>query len=226
MIFPVYKIQLQPDKTLGSILSFLEHLDVLVICIPPLYTQGSDFLYKGLQTLFNTKDFTHIQQLIYISSTGVFHAGQQSEYDEDTPPNNTTDYGKCLTQLENYIQGIELFQKLSIIRFGGLIKHKGRHPVHHLAGRTQLPNPDAPVNLIEQTDAVGLILSLIKHEKPKPIYHGVYPWHPTRKAYYTETAKRLGLKSPQFSSSKTSLGKLIKSEKTSKDLNYQYRSKI
>ncbi len=222
-----YQIEFFKHKTTGSIDSFLENIEALVISIPPRYKEGDDALYQALKRTLKQQSLEHIQNILYVSSTGVFEDGEHCVYDEDSQPNAAHNKGKYLIQLEELFNPLKFKQRVSVLRLGGLLKDGGRHPIHHLAGRTGISNPDAPVNLIEQNDAVDLMWSILrKKEKLKPVYHGVYPWYPGRQEYYTEKAKELGLIPPEFQHTQKRLGKRVRSEKTSKDLNFTFKSKI
>ena len=52
----------------------------------------------------------------------------------------------------------------TVIRFGGLIGYD-RMPGKFLTGKKDLPNGDAPVNLIHRDDCVQIIYQIIKNEK-------------------------------------------------------------
>lgn len=220
-----YQIAFLEDKITGALEDFLENTKVLIISIPPKYKDG-DTVYQALKHILTQQNPKHLQKIIYISSTGVFKNGEHREYDEDSQPNAETDKGKYLIRLEQLFNPENLKQEVTVLRLGGLIKHGGRHPVHYLAGRTGIANPEASVNLIEQQDAVDLICALINKKRLKPVYHGVYPRHPARKAYYTQKATELGLEPPGFKQGEKSLGKTIRSEQTSTDLNFKFNSKI
>jgi hypothetical protein len=47
--------------------------------------------------------------------------------------------------------------KTTVLRFGGLIG-EDRNPFKFIAGRENMDNPDAPINLIHQADCIGIIL--------------------------------------------------------------------
>jgi hypothetical protein len=53
-------------------------------------------------------------------------------------------------------------------------------------------------------------------------FNAVAPFHPSRKAYYTQKAKEYNLELPIFVTSKPSVGKTISSDKLEKVLNYQF----
>jgi len=221
-----YQIQLLKENTIGPLEKFLENVETLVISIPPGYKNSDDALYHALKRLFAEQDLQNIQKLIYISSTGVFEDGEGCVYDEDSSPNARSAKGQYLIQLESLFKPEHFKQEVTVLRYGGLIKYDGRHPIHYLAGKKNVANPDAPVNLIEQNDAVELLYALLNAEKLQPVFHGVYPWHPSRKEYYTQKAKELGLEPPEFKSNTKSLGKEISSEKTSRGLNFSFKRKV
>ena len=221
-----YQIEFLKDKTIGSVQLFLENIESLIISVPPRYTDGDDGLYHGLKRILEEQNLEHIQKIIYVSSTGVFEDGEHCVYNEESPPNASSNKGNYLIQLENLFHPDKFKQEVTVLRFGGLIKNEGRHPVHYLAGKTDIANPEGVVNLIEQKDTVRLIYAILLKEKLKPFYHGVYPWHPSRKTYYTQKANELGLKPPEFKDTEKSIRKEINSKKTSTDLNFKFLSKI
>jgi hypothetical protein len=114
----------------------------------------------------------------------------------------------------------------TVLRLGGLIKNGGRHPVYYLDGRKAIANPYGPVNLIEQEDAVGLLYAIITAKNIQPVYHGVFPWHPSRKEYYIQKARELSLSPLEFNETKNSIGKTISTEKTSQYLKFTFKSRI
>ncbi len=222
-----YKINIGINTSHRETENFLKDIDVLIITIPPKFKKGEEHLFIGLERFFSAFDFSNVKKLVYISSTGVFQDSDNNKiYTEDSFPNNTSERGKYLIKLENLILDQVDISNKSIVRLGGLIKHQGRHPITHLAGRENVPNPDAAVNLIEQTDAVNLLIKVIESDSPLKIFHGVSPKHTSRKEYYTQKALELNLNPPIFIEGETSIGKIISSEITSRTLNFEYTSGI
>jgi nucleoside-diphosphate-sugar epimerase len=113
------------------------------------------------------------------------------------------------------------FCQATVIRFGGLIGPE-RHPVRFLAGRTQLENPEAPVNLIHQEDCLAILQKCIQLSFENQVYNAVAPHHPTRVNYYQEKAKSLQLPLPEFDFSKASVGKTVSCEKLQTALGYTF----
>lgn len=221
-----YQINLNAGSVSGDFESFLNELDVLVIIIPPQFNKPKTNLYKGLKFLFKNHDLSFLKNLIYISSTGVFADGRHKTYDENSNPNNESPRGKHLIALEELIKAQNQIQNRSVLRYGGLIKHNGRNPVHFLSGKENISNPEAPVNLIEQKDAVDLLIKIIEKPKHFNIYHGVNPSHPSRINYYIKKAETLSLKPPIFNKTEVSLGKMVQSKVTQDVFNFEYKSGI
>ena len=143
---------------------------------------------------------------------------------ENTIPNPDTESGIQLLEAEQLLQSNKNFQT-TVIRFGGLIG-EDRHPIQFLAGRTNLENPDGPINLIHQMDCIGIIEAIIQQDsKGNETFNAVAPYHPTRKEYYTQKAIELNLPLPEFNESKPSVGKTILSEKVALVLNYNFINK-
>jgi nucleoside-diphosphate-sugar epimerase len=129
--------------------------------------------------------------------------------------------GKQLLAAENLLQN---HFKTTVIRFGGLIGDN-RHPIRFLTGRQNLENPDAPINLIHQTDCIGIIEKIIEQDCFGETFNAVTPFHPSRKYYYTQKATEFNLPLPEFDESNPSVGKTILSDKIAAVLGYSFQNK-
>ena len=99
--------------------------------------------------------------MLFISSTSVY--GEENLIvTEETELNPDTESGKQLVQTEQLLQS-NLNFKTTILRFGGLIG-EDRHPIKFLAGRKNIENPNAPINLIHQDDCIGIIMEILEIE--------------------------------------------------------------
>jgi nucleoside-diphosphate-sugar epimerase len=221
-----FLVELKPEYTSKEFQLFLENLDVLVIAIPPQLKSEENHLLIALKHSFEQFNFSSIKKLIYISSTGVFSDGINKIYDENSVPNNLSFRGKSLMDLEDFIRNQNSISQVSILRYGGLIENGGRHPALYLTGRHNIKNPNAPINLIELKDAINLLISIIEKTETMPVYHGVYPKHPNRQNYYIKKTKELNIDLPVFEKTSDSIGKLIKSGLTCKQLNFKFESEI
>ncbi|MGM0635255.1 MAG: SDR family NAD(P)-dependent oxidoreductase [Bacteroidota bacterium] len=220
-----YLLEVKEQSIEGN-LNFFDDLDLLIVAIPPkLRTkQSENFEAKIEQLLVQLEEF-HIQKVIYISSTAVFlDQNPVATYRETDQPNNLqSDRTRQLIAVEQMILNHSI--DATVLRFGGLIG-ADRNPVKYLAGKKNLTNPAAPVNLIHQKDCIQLIASILSLQKFGVIYHGVYPKHPSRKEYYQTIADELNLPRPHFETDKNSAGKIIDSSLTRQALSFSYKNPI
>ena len=203
-----YMVELQETFIDGGIEEFLEGLDVLVLNIPPGLRSNPQSDYEGRIKLLmrNVEAHSNIEQLIYISTTSVFEdTGDIPTYTENDLPNATDTKGIKLIAAENVIK--EATVKTTIIRPGGLIGGD-RHPVKYLAGKKDLSNPDAPVNLTSRDYLIETISGVIAGHIDKPIIHAISEPHESRQSYYVQKAREMNLELPEFESGE-SVGKRI-----------------
>lgn len=220
-----FQIELLELEIKGNIDSFLENSEILIIDIPPkLRTVSRENFVQKIKNLIPFIEKSTIKNVIFISSTSVY-ADDNSIITEATTPNPDTESGKQLLETEKLLQSNQNF-KTTVIRFGGLIG-KNRHPIHFLAGRQNLENPDAPINLIHQADCIGIIETIICRADPSrsiEVFNAVAPFHPTRKDYYMQKAIELHLPLPEFEKEKISIGKTILSDKVTTVLDYKFKN--
>jgi nucleoside-diphosphate-sugar epimerase len=228
-----FQIQLEEYQIIGNIEDFLNETDVLVIDIPPglrrviLSSEEMTFVNK-IKTLIPFIGKSGIQKVIFVSSTSVYgDCFPIVEITEETKPNPDTESGKQLVIAETFLQSNSCF-KTTVIRFGGLLG-EDRHPIKFLAGRTNVENPDAPVNLIQREDCIGIIEKILKqvqYDNWGEIFNAVAPQHPSRKEYYCKKAQILNLPLPTFTEHSESKGKIISSKKAEIILEYSFQKEI
>jgi nucleoside-diphosphate-sugar epimerase len=225
------------EETKISLENFLENSEILIIDIPPKLRGDSSDTSTALSKTFVAKiqnlipfiEKSSVEKVIFVSSTSVY-SDNNSIITEETIPNPDTESGKQLLESEHLLQSNSNFQT-TIVRFGGLIG-QDRHPIRFLAGRKNIENPEAPINLIHQLDCIGITETIIEkglrqaqHDNWNEVFNAVTPFHPTRKEYYTQKAIELNMLLPEFDESKTSIGKTILSDKVAFVLNYEFKKK-
>lgn len=219
-----FLIELKDDKVDNNIIDFLSSSEILIINIPPkLIGDKKENFVKKIENLIPFIQDAQIKKVVFVSSTSVFGDVSDSTMQivtEETVPNPETESGKQLLETERMLQFNSNF-KTTILRFGGLLGYE-RHPVKHLAGRQNLENPDAPINLIHQDDCIGIIESIIENNCFGEVFNAVVPFHPTRKEYYTQKAEELNLEKPQFEIKTMVKGKIISSDKLVNKLGYNF----
>jgi nucleoside-diphosphate-sugar epimerase len=219
-----FLVTLESEGVSESITDFLAKSEILIIDIPPKLrgnnadTEKKVFVEK-IKNLIPFIEQSTVKKVLFVSSTSVY--GNENEIvTEQTTPNPDTESGKQLLLAEALLQNNSLFET-TIIRFGGLIG-EDRHPVKSLSGKENLENPDAPVNLIHQTDCIGLIYEIICQSKWGEVFNAVAPFHPSREIYYTGKAIALNLPLPKFSPEQSQIKKTISGEKIETSLTYQF----
>lgn len=215
---------LESESISESINTFLAESEILIIDIPPKLraadpnSEKKVFVEK-IQTLIPFIEKSTVKKVLFVSSTSVY--GDDNDFiNEETIPNPEAESGKQLFLAENLLQENQNFET-TILRFGGLIG-EDRHPVKFLAGKENLENPDAPINLIHQNDCIRIIEEIINQSKWNEVFNAVAPFHPTREEYYTNKAIEMNLVKPKFSSEKSNIKKVISSEKIESSLNYKF----
>lgn len=205
----------------GEIDLFLNDSELLIIDIPPkLRKDLSENFVEKIKTLIPFIEQSSVKKVLFVSSTSVY-ADDDSIVTEQTIPSPETESGKQLLDVEKLLHSNKHFQTTTI-RFGGLIG-EDRHPIHFLAGKSNIENPDAPINLIHQQDCIQIIKKIIEKNYWGEIYNAVTPFHPSRKDYYIEKAKKLNLMPPLFNNNQNSRGKTIDSTKLITELRYDFK---
>jgi len=223
-----FQIELSETKIQGEIDSFLENSKILIIDVPPKLRGNSkeDFVFK-IKNVISFIEKSTVENVLFISSTSVYgDTSTALSVTEETELNPDTESGRQLVQTEQLLQSNSNF-KTTILRFGGLIG-EDRHPIKFLAGRKNIENPNAPINLIHQEDCVGIILEILRQAQNDKLernetFNAVTPFHPSRKEYYTQKAINLALDLPEFNAENSSFGKTISSSKVEKVLGYSFR---
>lgn len=216
-----FSLDLRETEIVGDVDGFLEDASLLIIAIPPkLKNAAPDSFIHKIKTLLPHIEKSSVKNVLFISSTSVY-GDDNSVVTEATQPMPDTENGKQLVAVETLLKDNTHFTA-TLIRFGGLIG-PDRHPVYFLAGRQQLENPLAPINLIHQSDCIGIIREIIARGKFGETFNAAAPFHPTRKDYYTQKAQALNLPIPQFDDTKESIGKTISSDKIIRLLDYEFQ---
>ena len=215
-----FLLSIEGNTIKGDVLSFLKESSVLIINIPPkLRGNLADNFVEKIAVLIPFIEKSNVEKVLFVSSTSVYGDSNKTVF-ETTIPVPEGENGKQLLASEKLLQENKNF-KTTVIRFGGLIG-KERHPVTFLAGRNNLENPNAPINLIHQDDCIGIILKILKSNFWNETLNAVAPFHPTREEYYTKKAKEFNIEPPIFNHSKPSIGKTIVSDLLENVLKYHF----
>ncbi|AOZ98953.1 NAD-dependent epimerase/dehydratase family protein [Flavobacterium commune] len=206
---------------------FLAGSKTLIIAIPPkLRGKNKDYsdaqnnsFVKKIENLLPFIENSSIKNVLFISSTAVY--GEANDVvDENSPTIPVTESGKQLLEIEKLLLAKTHF-KTTVLRFGGLIG-EDRNPARFLAGKENVPNPEAPINLIDLEDCIGIIIKILTTATWNTTLNAVTPFHPSREAYYTQKALEENLIPPTFNHENPSIGKTILSDYLIEKLNYTF----
>ena len=215
-----YLVVLDPEIRGPNYHEFLK-CDLLIIDFPPERRDDIiEYHQRQIQSLISAIRTGSVKHVIFTSSTSVYPEVNREVF-EDIEPKPIKSSGKALLKVEKLLRESNRFDT-TIIRFGGLIGYD-RMPGRFLAGKKDLANGDAPVNLIHRDDCIGIIFKIIKNNVWGETFNACADFHPTRKQYYTEQAKLIGLTPPVFNESKASKFKIVSNKKLKKSLNYKFK---
>lgn len=196
--------------------------DILILNIPPKrrHPQVEIFHPKQIQATIEQIKKGGISKVIFVSSTGVYpNTGNIAT--EDTPLQPVRSSGVALVQAERLLQAETAFQT-TILRMSGLVG-KDRKAGRFFAGKSNLPNGKALVNMVHLVDCIGVITAILKQEIWGDIFNVCADEHPTKANFYTAQAKKEGFVKPSFLMNETTDFKVVSNEKIKRILDYTFR---
>ncbi|MGA9637124.1 NAD-dependent epimerase/dehydratase family protein [Flavobacterium sp.] len=222
-----YPISLETTNLDIPIEAFIAESETLIIAVPPkLRGKNKDYsdsnknsFVKKIENLLPYIEKSSVQNVLFISSTAVYGEANAT-ITEDTPLTPVTESGRQLAEIEILLNQNNHF-KTTILRFGGLIG-PDRNPARFLAGKENVSNPEAPINLIHLDDCIGIIIKILETKTWETQLNAVTPNHPSRKEYYTQKALDYNLVPPTFNESNPSIGKMITSDRLIQLLDYKF----
>lgn len=223
-IFP-FRIKLNPDLDCEDCEDFWD-ADLLIVNIPPGRSRDNveDYHLQQIQAVVDQITTSSIKWVIFISSTSVYPEKPGIVDEEDTKSGGAVRAsGNALLKAEQLLQSQDF--DTTIVRFGGLYGYD-RHPAKHLAGKKNISDGEAPVNLIHRDDCIGIISTIIDKDTRNQVFNGVSDGHPPKKVYYRAAAETLGLTPPTFESANCDQKenfKIVSNRKIKHILGYNFR---
>lgn len=214
-----FLVQLNPDCSGDAIRLFLD-VDLLIINIPPKRHQGLEHDYvEKMQNIALALKNSKVQKVIFISSTSVYPENQ-TLVTEETFVNSDSPSALSLFKAEEIFRNLENLQT-TVIRMSGLIG-PSRHPGRFFAGKENIPNGLAPVNLIHLDDCIGMIKWVISKEIWGETLNGTSPSHPTKADFYGLAAQQYNQTTAKFIAEKKEF-KIVSSKKLIEQYSYQFK---
>ncbi|WP_421875510.1 SDR family NAD(P)-dependent oxidoreductase [Marinoscillum sp.] len=172
--------------------------ETLVINIPPRNRDSDDHFHeKQLLSIRSEVKSKKVSHVLFVSSTAVYPNTNSKVTEEDASAESLSRGGVPLLKMENLFKEDDSFET-TVLRFGGLYG-PDRNPAYFLAGKKNLGGGTNPVNMIHRDDCIGIIEQIIKEQIWGEVFNACSPNKPSRKEFYLEAAKSLGVEPPEFS---------------------------
>lgn len=218
-----YYISLDPTLNSDADPDFWD-ADLLVLNIPPGRSRDNVETYhnRQIQAVIDQLHSSSINKVIFVSSTSVYpeKPGLVAEVDVQAGQ-AVRSSGNALLKAEQCLLECSDFGT-TVLRFGGLYGYE-RHPIKHLAGRTELSKGNAPVNLIHRDDCIAIIEKIIEKNISNEIFNAVSDGHPPKNMYYPAIAREHGYEPPSYLNDDHDDYKIVSNSKLKQQLNYTFK---
>ena len=213
-----YLLRLDPE--LQGDASFFE-ADALFLNIPPPREPDAlPYHVRQIDAVLEAFQSSPDGLVVFASTTSVYpNLNRVVTEDEAGPP--TRPSGAAVLAAERRLQQGRP-DGVTILRFAGLYGYD-RQPGRFLAGRRNLPNGEAPVNLVHRDDCIGSIEAVLAQDVRGEVLNVCADVHPTRATFYTAAAHRLGLVPPTFDEAAPLAFKVVSNAKLKRRLGYRFQ---
>ena len=169
--------------------------EILVVNIPPRSRSGNGaFHLEQIKYLRSLIDNSPIQQVIFVSSTGVYpEVPSEKKYGEEFLLSLENTGNDTIFRAEQLIEKDRKYD-LTIVRFGGLLGDD-RVPGKYFSGKENVAG-HTRVNFIHRKDAVRMLAGVLEKGLWNETFNGVAPIHPLRRDIYEKNGADLGIAPP------------------------------
>ena len=193
--------------------------DVLVLAVPPRSAAAGAYpaLLRPVHRAVAAAGLRHV---LFVSSSGVYP--DEARRMRETDALSTRDAASDVLRAEGHFVPRYGQWLSTVARLGGLIG-PDRAPGRFLAGRQDLPQGNAPVNLLHLDDAAGVLAAIIEHRLWGRTFNVCAADHPLRRDFYPAAARHLGLEPPTFRAETGVTGKTIDTTLLREQVPYAFR---
>ena len=195
--------------------------DILILNIPPKRRtpQVEIFHPQQITSIIKAAKKGGITKVIFASSTGVY-PNTGGIVTEATPTNPVRNSRIALVKAEQLLLAETTFQT-TIVRLAGLVGGD-RKAGRFFAGKTNIPNGNARVNMVHRQDCIQIITTIIEQNHWGEIFNVCAAQHPTKADFYTAQAQKQGFATPSFLRNETTDFKIVSNEKVKQVLGYRF----
>lgn len=197
------------DQLSNNLQTFLQ-ANILIINIP---SKSIDGFIGLLQEIEKSK----IKKVLFVSSTSVYENKNKTISESDGEESTISP----LLTIENLFRNSSKI-KTTIVRFGGLIGYS-RNPGKFFSKGRIIHDPDSNVNLIHRDDCIEIISQIVEQGVWGEVFNCCADTHPTKREFYTQAAKSIGLQVPKFEDSGSVSFKIISNQKVKQHLNFKFQ---
>lgn len=210
------------EKAIEGSVGELLNTDLLILNIPPGRRRPdvAERYPRQIRLLIEAARMHQLSRLIFVSSTGVYPDTDDIVTEEDTRL-TTTGSGAALIACERYLRSLPDLE-VSILRLGGLVGGQ-RKAGRFLAGKKNVSNGDAPVNMLHRKDAIGVIQTVISQRAWGETFNVCADEHPSRQDFYIAQAEKQGYEPPTFSPKGNTSYKIVSNQKVKEILGYTFQ---
>jgi nucleoside-diphosphate-sugar epimerase len=213
-------LKADPQISGKDIKSFFQS-DVIFLNIPfSRNLKDPQYYRQQVESIVAQIEASPIRFVLFASSTSVYPSTLKTAVEDASfEPDNAR--SATLLAVEQFFMS-KRNMDTTVIRFAGL--YGGERKIGRiLAGRTQVPEPDAPANLIHLEDCVGIVTRIIQEDIRGEVFNACSDGHPTRKKLYTKAAVHYGFEPPQFADRPQTRLKIVDNSKVKSRLNFTFR---
>lgn len=166
--------------------------------------------------LISAVERSSVSRLIFVSSSSVYRNVNRLVSESD----GVEDCNSALFNIENLFKNSPGFQT-TIVRMSGLIG-VARHPGNFFRNNKPVQQPDAPVNLIHQVDCINIIDRIVEHNVWGEVLNACADTHPTKRLFYSQARRSLGLEPPRFEEPGKIAFKIVDNQRLKAVLHYDF----
>ncbi|PHN05807.1 SDR family oxidoreductase [Flavilitoribacter nigricans] len=213
---------IEVGETLTGDIDDFFRTDLLILNIPPGRRRPdvADRYPAEIKLVVDQALAQGTSRIIFISSTSVYPDLNRVITEEDAPAADSGS-GLALVRCEQYLATLPDLS-LTILRMAGLAGGN-RKPGRFLAGKTDVSNGRAPVNMVHRDDCIAIIQEVIRESALGDTFNICADQHPSRKEFYRHQAQKDGFEPPTFAPEGETHYKIISNQKIKDRLQYTFR---